>query len=150
MQAPEVITDPQRSRLSSWATLTCSGSHLLSFGHNPCCTALCLFPKQRFLLYLLQDICIPRVAFSWTSRCCFLLGTCLSEALLMPEELVPILEQLVNTSTVNSVNASADRLRCLLHQEDFQKAALLCGQLHPGAAGHSANLKSLPACTRPV
>lgn len=49
----------------------------------------------------------------------------------MLEELVPILEQLVNTSTVNSVNASADRLRCLLHQENFQKAALLCGQSAP-------------------
>lgn len=51
--------------------------------------------------------------------------------LLMLEELVPVLEQLVSTSTSNSVNASVDRLRCLSHQENLKKAALLCGQSAP-------------------
>lgn len=49
----------------------------------------------------------------------------------MPEELVRVLEQLVSTSTSNSVNTSVDRLRCLLHQENLQKAALLHGQSAP-------------------
>lgn len=46
----------------------------------------------------------------------------------MLEELVLVLEQLVSTSTGNSVNASVDRLRCLSHQENLKKAALLLGE----------------------
>lgn len=72
-------------------------------------------------------------------------GICLSEAVLLPEELVPISEQLVNASTANSVNASVDRLRCRSHHKNSQKTALLCGQPAPRCC-HSADQPQEPPC----
>lgn len=113
-----------------------------STGWNDTChTASCLFrgcaglfPQQCFLLRSLQDPCILLQDFQLDFKGLVLTKNFPSDpglALLIPEELVPVVEQLVSTSTTNSVNASVDRLRCLSHQENLQKAALLCGQSAP-------------------
>lgn len=144
-KAPKLISHPHRSRLCSWATFACLGSHHLFFMVWFFSLYCSVPPSQAVFLsgitprsvhstsgspVGLQGLGFKQEFPKWS-------GICLSEALLLPEELVPVWEQLVNTSAANSVSASVDRLRCLSHHENSQKAALLRGQPAP-RCWHSA------------